>query len=174
MFVYRVHNALTPDKVNTTAGAGTVYSTLLNVYNKIVNNFELFLVYSPRRKNSASGRQSMMSQTTLNSTALNLRKMELEHNNLELELIYGEYIQSMAELVIANKKLKETEATYGKSIKNLSTEVKSLEEKCQVIEERNNNIQLLSNINNYEEAVQNHLKDIESWSLLTAVYIHII
>lgn len=88
--------------------------------------------------------------------------MELEHNNLELELVYGEYIQSMAELVIANKKLKETEASYGESIKNLSAEVKSLEEKCHMLEERNNNIKLLSNINNYEESVQTHLKETES------------
>lgn len=100
--------------------------------------------------------------------------MEIEHNNLELELAYGEYIQSMAELVIAKKKLKETETIYGKTIKNLSAEVKSLEEKCHVLEERNNNIKLLSNVNNYEEAVQNHLKDIESkLQLLLTIHINL-
>jgi hypothetical protein len=113
--------------------------------------------FSPKRKLHTS-RQSTL-PSTLNTSNIYLRKLELENNNLELELAYSEYISSHAELILEKKIFQDTEIALTSSIKSLYEDTKCLQEKFKLIETRINDVKALSWLNDYVDDVQSRTKD---------------
>ncbi|XP_058793402.1 uncharacterized protein LOC131665509 [Phymastichus coffea] len=111
---------------------------------------------SPKRSVHTS-RMSMMPSS--GNSSVNLRKIELENNNLELELIYSEYVSSYAELFLEQKSLKEDEDSFEISLKKAHKETKSLLENKKSIETRINDIKALTCINDYLDSVQSTFND---------------
>ena len=95
----------------------------------------------------------------LNATVMNLRKLELENNNLELELAYSEYVASFAELILEKKILKDTEVSFCNSMKSICEDVKSLQEKRKLIETRIRDVRALSCLNDYIDIVQSNTQN---------------
>ena len=114
---------------------------------------------SPRRKTTANAtiRTNHISSTIGIS---NLRKLELENNNLELELMYSNYIASVAEKVLEEKALIETEKKFIKLVKNMHEETKILNNKCRDLKLRNSEIELLINL---KSTTDNEIKSIEQF-----------
>ena len=97
--------------------------------------------------------------------------MELENNNLEMELLYSEYVASVGENILENKLLKDTEAMYIKSIKQLHEETKSLQEKFKIIETRMNDIRVFSYANDFADNIIQKNKDFKGNLFATQIFI---
>lgn len=96
----------------------------------------------------------------LSSSNSNLRKLELENTNLELEIDYNNYISSFAELVLEKKLLnKEKESTEMK-LRNCQKQTKTLRDKCQISLERIIDTQYLSALN---DSVENSLENLATF-----------
>lgn len=89
-------------------------------------------------------------------SAANLRKLELENNNLELELEYSRFINSHAESILEEKALKDTNSFFCNSIRNIHEDLKSLREKYQLIETRINDVKALHSLSDYIDIVKSN------------------
>ncbi|KAL7293383.1 hypothetical protein TKK_0013149 [Trichogramma kaykai] len=136
-----------------------------------LSNTTLASLNSPKRKTHLS-RHSTMPQNTSTNLA-NLRKMELENNNLEMELVYSNFAASYIELYLEEKKKKEAEQSSSTLIKNLSKETKSLQEYYYTLTRRMEDIVYLSCLNDYTDLVQQNTKDfkdkIQKWGINDAL-----
>lgn len=81
---------------------------------------------------------------------------------MDVDLAYGEYIQSFAELILEKKNLKSTESSLSKSINGIFKEVKSLQIMSKLIRTKMKDTKNLSNLNIYMDAFHSQMENLES------------
>ncbi|KAJ8679641.1 hypothetical protein QAD02_015428 [Eretmocerus hayati] len=122
-------------------------------------NASILSVCSPKTRKPLS-RHSTMPSAFLNASKINLRRIELETTNIDLELAYNDYVASFAELILEKEILKTSEVTLCDSITKLHEETKVLREQFQSLEKRLNDIKIMSSINDYQDLNKKKLTEL--------------
>ncbi|XP_031789623.1 uncharacterized protein LOC100680311 [Nasonia vitripennis] len=155
----RIRNGRTPDRTDVRNLNMSMMSTMSP--KRKVHTSRMSMMPPPSLNTTNASRLSTMPPpASLNTTSsADLRKMQLENNNLELELMYSQYIASYAGLILEKKKLKEAEESFSKTMLSLREETRVLLEKYQALKTRLKDIQAYSDLNDYMDIIQENMNE---------------